>query len=144
MRAVMYLVPLFITSAALATNRGQYAQVDPGIRQWFGSQAVPSGPSKGMSCCAYADGTTAEEAWHGDHYKAAFTVINPITNEEVDVPWMDVPPEAVLQGPFPAGVGQAIVWWWAEWSDSRKGEIKKDENGKPLIHIRCFKPGSGT
>jgi hypothetical protein len=133
-------------SGASARDSGQWAQADPDIRQWFNDQWVPG---TGMSCCSVADGVQAEEDIRLDadgtsHYWARFTIHNAVTGEDIDIPWTRVPHGAVLKGPFPPSIGQPIVWWTAQWDNSRTGAIKRDEHGSPAIIVRCYKPGSGV
>jgi hypothetical protein len=115
---VVFLALILTPHRAHARDNGQYAQVDPAIRQWF--NGLKGGDGHGIPCCSYADGRSITDAdWdtEGDHYRA-----------RVDGQWYDVPPEALVTGPNK--VGTAVVWPWT------------DRGG--VVHIRCFIPGSGT
>jgi hypothetical protein len=56
---------VLVASPAIARDNGQYAQVDPKIRQWFRNQLSPK---TGGNCCNEADGVYAEEDIRGEHY----------------------------------------------------------------------------
>lgn len=135
---------VFTTCATLALARddGRWAQSEPETRRWFEQQIVPDGPSKGFSCCAAADGVQSREDIREGHYWARFTIS--VNGVDIDVPWTRVEDERVLTGPFPARIGQPVVWWYADWEDSRSGIVKRREDGSPIVHIRCYKPGSGV
>ena len=115
--AIALAMEMFWLAFAEARDLGQYAQVDPSIRQWF--NGLKAG-GNGIPCCSYADGLSITDAdWdtQGDHYRV-----------RVDGQWYDVPPEAVITEPNK--VGTAVVWPWAD--------------GTGVVHIRCFIPGSGV
>lgn len=131
LRIIVATVVFMIITYGIAFGRelypGQYAQVDPAVRQWFRQQTVPGGPHKGFSCCSEADGTYAEEDIRADpdgssHYWVRFEAYG----RPVD--WMKVPDEAVITEPNRHG--RAVVWFAAP-----------NDGGLPVI--RCFIPGAG-
>ncbi len=140
---------LFLPTALYAREQypGQYAQAPN--RDWFNRQQVPAGPMRGQSCCSNSDGVQAEEDIREGVYWARFDIAmfnesgEPIMQEHVT--WMPVPAEAVLKGPFrPPAPVQPVVWWAGDWANIGEGKIKHRENGQPVVHIRCFKPGAGV
>lgn len=105
---------------------GQYAQVDPAIRQWFRDQKIPGTQSP---CCSEADGVYAEEDIRDGHYWTRFVAKQyndgaPVV--ELLSGWMQVPDEAVIHNPNRHG--SPVVWWG--W------------NGNLII--RCYSPGGGV
>lgn len=115
---VMTAVIISIAADAPARDNGQYADVDPAIKEWVKRLTDKSG----QGCCATADGFPADYDWNvaDNHYRV-----------RIDDEWYDVPPEAVVDGPN--RLGHATVWYWWEW----------DVEGKKVNHIRCFLPGPG-
>jgi hypothetical protein len=111
---------------------GQYAQVDPGIRQWFRDQ---KSPRTGIPCCNEADGAYAEEEIRDGHYRARFTWRSCFAREchDIDSGWMDVPDDVVIHDPNRRGA--PVVWWY-------RGSSRDPEN--PTVGIRCYAPGSGV
>jgi hypothetical protein len=79
---------VLVATPAIARDNGQYAQVDPKIRQWFRNQLSPK---TGGNCCNEADGVYAEEDIRGEHYWTRF----PQSNGE----WMQVPDDVVIKDP---------------------------------------------
>lgn len=104
-----------ITHTAKARDLGQYVQMPPELREWFGKLQS----KKNILCCADADGYDAQWDTKGDHY----IVFSPDG-------WVDVPDEAVVTVPNKAGV--AKVWWY--W----------DGEGHKTRKVRCFMPGTQT
>lgn len=105
---------------------GQYAQVDPRLRQWFRDQKVPGTQS---SCCSESDGVYAEEDIRDGHYWTRFVARQyndgaPVT--EIQSEWMQVPDEAVIHDPNRHGA--PVVWWG--WNGG--------------LTIRCYAPGGGV
>jgi hypothetical protein len=114
---------------------GQYAQMDPTVRQWFRSQRVPGGARKGGSCCSEADGVYAEEDIRADadgtsHYWVRFEARSRV------VDWMKVPDEVVIHDPNRNGA--PVVWWGAN-------EYYNDGVPPAGAHIIifCYAPGAG-
>lgn len=110
---------------------GQYAQVDPETRAWFGAQKVPG---TNHSCCGDADGTYAEEDIRPDaagkeHYWVRFEY--GYGDTKFSSRWMQVPDEVVIHNPNRHGA--PVVWWWIDEDDDPNGE---------LVQIRCFAPGA--
>jgi hypothetical protein len=125
-RIIAATAPLVLPAAscmicpAIARDNGQYAQVDPSIRQWFNSLASQAG----HNCCSFADGRSITDAdWDiaGDHYRV-----------RVDGVWLDVPEESVVTAPN--RIGTAVVW----------PAVTRDRDGNAHVYIRCFMPGTGT
>jgi hypothetical protein len=81
-------------TAAIAMDRGQFADVPLEVRQWFEHLRSPTG----VPCCSYADGHRTGYDTRRDQYWV------PIEGE-----WYPVPPEAVIKTANP--VGEAIVWY---------------------------------
>lgn len=103
---------LIFATAVFARDNGQYAQVDPAIREWFGGLQS----KQGGLCCSFADGFSIDDPdWEtkGDQYRV-----------RIKGEWIDVPPEAVVTSPN--RIGRAIVW-------------PLESRGK--TYIRCFMPG---
>jgi hypothetical protein len=111
---------------------GQYAQVDPAVRQWFRSQ---KSPRTGISCCDEADGAYAEEEIREGHYRTRFTWRFCFAREcqDLDSGWMDVPDDVVIHDPNRHG---APVVWWARASGTDAASAK--------VRIRCYAPGGGV
>lgn len=115
---------LWVSTAALARDNGQWAQTTPDVRQWFQDQKVPSGPHKDQSCCSAADGEQVQEDiragqyWiKGGHFPD----------------WTLVPDEVVLKSPNKHG--QPIVWW-------ASATYNNGAQTAPAS-IRCYSPGAG-
>ena len=109
------LLLLMLTAPLYARDNGQYAQVDPEIKNWFNSLKN----QHNVPCCDTVDGHRLTEAdWDtsGDHYRV-----------RIEGKWEDVPPEAVLTTPNRIGV--PIVWYGG--------------SGQSL-KIYCFMPGGGV
>lgn len=115
---VIALVVSLAAAEAPARDNGQYANVDPAIREWV--QQLTD--KEGHGCCATADGHPAEYEWdtQGNRYRV-----------RIEDEWYEVPAEAVIEEPN--RLGYATVWYWWDWS----------EEGKKTHHIRCFLPGPG-
>src|SRR2546430_1305621 len=94
------IIGLLLLSSAAAREQfpGQYAQVDPHVRQWFEQQR---NPGTGMFCCSQADGTLAEEDIRGTHYWVRWPGQD----------WIQVPEEAVINNTGNPN-GSAVVWWF--------------------------------
>lgn len=126
---------------------GQFAQVDPAIRQWFRDQRVPG---KGYPCCSYADGTKAEEflgiapppAEYGGHngdaaesghwtrfvYQGNDYTVSPSIIFERKSDWIPVPDDAIIHDGKPNPMGGPVVWYYTQGAQSE------------VVKIRCFKP----
>jgi hypothetical protein len=120
----LFRIALLVLAAspAIARDNGQYAQVDPKIRQWFRNQLSPK---TGGNCCNEADGVYAEEDIRGEHYWTRF----PQSNGE----WMQVPDDVVINDPNRNGA--PVVWWYYERNPvSKQRELK----------IRCYAVGGGA
>jgi hypothetical protein len=109
---VVQLTPAFPRDAT-----GRYA--NSALKPWFDSLKSGKGP-----CCSDADGTALSDVdWRSrdGHYQV-----------RIDEQWIDVPAEAVLDGPNL--VGRTMVW-----------PIYYNLLSAPVrIEIRCFLPGSMT
>src|SRR5258708_22909727 len=113
---------VLVASPVIARDNGQYAQVDPKVREWFRNQLSPK---TGGNCCNEADGVYAEEDVRGEHYWTRF----PQSNGE----WMQVPDDVVIKDPNRNGA--PVVWWYFERNPvSRERELK----------IRCYAVGGGA
>src|SRR5215469_10691168 len=100
--------------AAVAMDRGQFANVPPQVREWFEHLRSPNG----VSCCSYADGhRTGFDMRQGQYWV-------PIEGE-----WYPIPPEAVIKTANP--VGEAIVWYQSTYA-----EVLAD----PKYRVLCFVP----
>lgn len=95
---------------------GKYAQSNPELHDWFmGLRSKGNAP-----CCADADGTPDPD-WVGKkgpdglwHYQV-----------RLGGKWVDVPDDAVVDGPNRAG--RTIVWTYTLYGE---------------VYVRCFMPGS--
>lgn len=89
-------------------------------KQWFKDQKSPHK----VPCCDLADGHPTDYDIRG----AGYWIPDPI-HLELPRQWIEVPAEAVINN---AGnpVGEAVVWWTQQGSDS--------------VYIRCFVPGGGV
>lgn len=103
---------------------GQYAQVDPSVRQWFRNQISPK---TGANCCSEADGSYAEEEIRGIHYWVQFTAKSYDGKSDVVSEWMQVPDDVVIHDPNRNGA--PVVWW--HYLDF-------------VLKIRCYAPGGGV
>ena len=109
-------------TAAIAMDRGQFANVPSDVREWFEHLRSPNG----MSCCSYADGhRTGYDTRQGQYWV-------PIEGE-----WYPIPPEAVIKTANP--VGEAIVWYQSQSSS----EYQVMSTG-PKYRILCFVPSDGV
>jgi len=105
-------------TAAIAMDRGQFANVPLELREWFEHMRSP----KGILCCSYADGhRTGYDMRQGQYWV-------PIEGE-----WYPVPPEAVIKTANP--VGEAIVWYLSTYA-----EVGTD----PKYRVLCFVPSDGV
>ena len=105
-------------TAAIAMDRGQFANVPPEVREWFEHLRSPNG----VPCCSYADGHhTGYDMRQGQYWV-------PIEGE-----WYPIPPEAVIKTANP--VGEAIVWYVSTY-----GENLAD----PKYKVLCFIPSDGV
>jgi len=110
-------------TAAIAMDRGQFANVPSDVREWFEHLRSPNG----MSCCSYADGhRTGYDTRQGQYWV-------PIEGE-----WYPIPPEAVIKTANP--VGEAIVWYQSQ-SQSEYYEVMSTG---PKYRILCFIPSDGV
>jgi hypothetical protein len=108
---------MLAASTSLARDNGQYAQVNPEIKDWFSHLS-----SKRGLCCADADGTSDPD-WMGKkgadgnwHYQV-----------KLKGNWIEVPDEAVITEPNK--VGRTIVWTYDLYGTT---------------FVRCFMPGPGA
>jgi hypothetical protein len=106
-------------TAAIAMDRGQFANVPLEVREWFEHVRSPTG----VPCCSYADGHRTGYDTKQDQYWV------PIEGE-----WYPVPPQAVIKTANP--VGEAIVWYQLNYNDVIS-------NG-PKYRIICFVPSDGV
>ena len=105
-------------TAAIAMDRGQFANVPLELREWFEHMRSP----KGILCCSYADGhRTGYDIRQGQYWV-------PIEGE-----WYPVPPETVIK--TENRVGGAIVWYLSLYNDEGTG---------PTYRILCFVPSDGV
>lgn len=98
---------------------GRYANSD--LKPWFDGLASKKGP-----CCSDADGTALSDVdWESrdGHYRV-----------RIEDQWIDVPDDAVLEGPNRAG--RTMVWpmYHRDYASGKP----------PSIEIRCFLPGPGA
>jgi hypothetical protein len=106
-------------TAAIAMDRGQFANVPPEVREWFEHLQSP----KGVPCCSYADGHRTGYDTRQDQYWV------PIEGE-----WYPVPPEAIIKTANP--VGEAIVWYLSLHNEGT--------STGPKYRILCFVPSSAA
>jgi hypothetical protein len=107
---------------------GQWAGMEPELRDWFRSQKIPHGEKAGSLCCNESDGTFAEEQIINGKYWVRFcTTLATPERPCTLTAWMPVPPDAVLD--HPNRHGSPVVWYWFE-------------DGIPKI--RCYAPGALT
>ena len=105
-------------TAAIAMDRGQFANVPPEVREWFEHLRSPNG----VPCCSYADGhRTGYDMRQGQYWV-------PIEGE-----WYPVPPEAVVKTANP--VGEAIVWYQSTYAEAL---------ADPKYRVLCFIPSDGV
>jgi hypothetical protein len=109
-----------------ARDRGQFANSNPEIKQWFEDLHSGKGP-----CCSDADGTAISDAdWESKdgHYRVRVPRYGYlIGGQQQELVWVDVPEEAVITEPN--RVGRTMVW---------------PIYGYLGLTIRCFMPGSMT
>jgi hypothetical protein len=106
-------------TAAIAMDRGQFANVPLEVREWFEHLRSPNG----VACCSYADGhRTGYDMRQGQYWV-------PIEGQ-----WYAVPPEAVIKTANP--VGEAVVWY-LEYADEFATVL-------PTYRILCFVPSDGV
>ena len=107
-------------TAAIAMDRGQFANVPLEVREWFEHLRSPNG----VPCCSYADGHRTGYDMRQDEYWV------PIEGE-----WYPVPPEAIIKTANP--VGEAIVWY-VEYAGEFSPTVL------PTYRILCFVPSDGV
>ena len=107
-------------AAAIAMDRGQFANVPPEVREWFEHLRSPNG----VPCCSYADGHRTGYDMRQDEYWV------PIEGE-----WYPVPPEAIINTANP--VGEAIVWYRSRYDGEGINTGEK-------YSILCFVPSDGV
>jgi hypothetical protein len=128
MRLAAATLAVAIATAANATWKPEYAQIDPALQQWFKSQR---NPSTNVPCCDTSDGAYAEEDIRDGHYWARFTAHNIGTGADVASGWMQVPDDAVIKNANRNGA--PVVWYY--FMTGSEG---------PILYIRCFVPGGGV
>jgi hypothetical protein len=101
---------------------GQYAQVDPVVREWFRNQLSPR---TGGNCCSEADGAYAEEDIRAGDYWTRW----PLSEGR----WYQVPDDVVIHDPNRNGA--PVVWWYSEINPA---------TGANELKIRCYAPGGGV
>ena len=107
-------------TAAIAMDRGQFANVPLELREWFEHMRSP----KGILCCSYADGhRTGYDIRQGQYWV-------PIEGQ-----WYPVPPETVIK--TENRVGEAIVWYLSLYND-------EGTSTGPTYRILCFVPSDGV
>jgi len=105
-------------AAAIAMDRGQFANVPPEVREWFEHLRSPNG----VPCCSYADGhRTGYDMRQGQYWVL------------IEGEWYPVPSEAVIKTANP--VGEAIVWYVSTYADVR---------ADPKYRVLCFVPSDGV
>jgi hypothetical protein len=104
-----------LCAAALATDRGDFANQPDQIRQWFKNAKAPNGGA----CCDQADGHRTEYELRENHYWVL-----------IDGKWVVVPAQAVIHNE-PNPIGEAVVWY--KWSILGSTEHLRRE---PIIN--CF------
>jgi hypothetical protein len=111
---------------------GQYAQVDPVIREWFGKQHAPNSSTP---CCSTSDGTRADEERRDGRIWTRFTYIRYLHGGGGDVDgipveersdWMEVPEDTIIRGGTNP-TGNPVVWYYTEGLNE-------------VVKIRCYKP----
>jgi hypothetical protein len=115
MRACLAVLICALSIVSIAQARdleGRYAQSDPRIKGWIEGLT----DKNGTSCCDTADGHEVE-GW--DMGPAGYRV-------KVQGRWLEVPPEALIEGPNLLGYARA----WLRY-----------QNGEP--RVRCFIGGAG-
>ena len=117
------LIALLLTLGCSSTylwakDNGQWAQVDPKVRDWFNSQKSRSG----VHCCTVADGTYAEQEERGSSYWTRWRMPDGKMTD-----WIEVPESAVLYRTA-SPTGSAVVWWGA--------------NPDGTLMVRCYVPAS--
>jgi len=116
----------FASQLGHARDRGQFANSNPEIKQWFEGLHSGKGP-----CCSDADGTAISDAdWESKdgHYRVRVPRYGYlIGGQQQELVWVDVPEEAVITEPN--RVGRTMVW---------------PIYGYLGLTIRCFMPGSMT
>jgi hypothetical protein len=106
---------------------GQYAQIDPKMRDWFKSQ---KSPKTGAICCSEADGEMVEEDIRDGEYwiKSAKTMMfarfDQLKNGNKEG-WIKVPSEVIIKEPNL--YGRPDAWYYVESN---------------MLQIRCYAPGS--
>ena len=111
-------------TAAIAMDRGQFANVPLELREWFEHMRSP----KGILCCSYADGhRTGYDMRQGQYWV-------PIEGE-----WYPIPPEVVIKTANP--VGEAVVWYVPAGNDD---EVMSSGPSGPKYRILCFVPSDGA
>jgi hypothetical protein len=114
MIALVALLVLLAPPPLYGRDFGQYAQVDPGVREWFRSRT----DRRGINCCDTSDGARLDDPeWECSDADTC--------QVRLDGRWTKVPTEAILTGR--SAVGYAVVWRWYDLKGA---------------HIRCFQPGS--
>lgn len=113
--ALLFMV---VVTAVMARDSGQWAQADPGQRQFYDGLRN----SNGMQCCSNSDGFDAQWEVRSDKY---FVYI--------EGEWREVPPKALLDTRNKYGV--AKVWYTKRWSG-------KDGKELTFAEITCFLRGS--
>jgi hypothetical protein len=99
-------------TAAIAMDRGQFANVPPEVREWFEHLRSPNG----VPCCSYADGHRTGYETRQDEYWV------PIEGE-----WYPVPPEAIISGSLRQISSASRPWQQArhsvpDWPDHVTGD----------------------
>lgn len=117
-----FMLVLCVGVRSDARDRGQYANSDPAIKQWFETLHSENGP-----CCSDADGSALSDTdWEGVNDPARPQVHFRVYIEKQ---WWDVPDSAVIKEPN--RVGRTMVW-----------PIYLNEGSTIDITIRCFIPGA--
>ncbi len=135
MKIILTLSLILLSAAAQARELypGQYAQVDPTIKEWFNKQRAPNSR---VPCCSDADGTRADEERHDNATWVRFTYVHFVhkydgdgegVRTETRTEWMEVPEGTIIRG-GENPTGNPVVWYRTE---GRDGEVVK---------IRCYKP----
>src|SRR5215472_14706876 len=115
--------PTGSATAAIAMDRGQFANVPREVREWFEHLRSPDG----VPCCSYADGhRTGYDMRQGQYWV-------PIEGE-----WYPVPPEALIKTANP--VGEGIVWYHPQ--HGAEGSIFPGVPRTEWYKIVCFVPSN--